>query len=448
MNEGPDELAAMLAAALSDTPAGVEIELSALAARRVALRLVDGAVSEAIDSVLQRVRVRAAVGNQVASVLVGASDLLSVRGAIAEAATRARRAPPRGYFDGFGSETVASPLPTATEEAVIAIAHEVHDEARAAGARISGAVESTTVTRAVATTRGGRAQGAERAIVLALQAAVVGDPATARDCAIAEVGAALDVATRVRKLVADVETHRKAEPPSRGTYDVVLGPAAVGELIEWLSLIGLGGRAVLDGESFLDALDGSASWFSLVDDPRLFGSLGAHFDSEGAPTPPRALVRQGRAAGCVHDRATAAEARTRPAPPFGIVASTGHAAPLDDELGDGAPIARHLAMASGALTDQELLADIDDGLYIPHLHYVNGLIDPPRAVMTGLSRHGLRRITRGRLGAPVVDLRFTESMLSAFARVDGVGARLVTLRGGLGLVRCPALRLRGLALLA
>ena len=52
-------------------------------------------------------------------------------------------------------------------------------------------------------------------------------------------------------------------------------------------------------------------------------------------------------------------------------------------------------------------------------HYVNGLLDTRRALMTGMTRDGLFLIENGRVGRAVRNLRWTESLLDALGRSGG-----------------------------
>ena len=62
---------------------------------------------------------------------------------------------------------------------------------------------------------------------------------------------------------------------------------------------------------------------------------------------------------------------------------------------------------------------MDVSLAVTRFHYVNGLLDPRRALQTGMTRDGLFLIEQGRVTRGVRNLRWTESMLDAFARMDG-----------------------------
>jgi predicted Zn-dependent protease len=225
-----------------------------------------------------------------------------------------------------------------------------------------------------------------------------------------------------------------------GAYDVVLEPAAVAELLEWLALTGLSARTVEDGSSCLAGRAGQRITGPVtIYDDALAGEDGCPtlpFDAEGTPKQRLVFVDGGVADGPAHDRATAARAHTR---------STGHAAPLGDDLFEGGPVPQHLQLAAGPDSVEALLGRVERGLYVARFHYVNGLVDTRRALMTGMTRDGLFLVEHGRLGRGVANLRWTESLLEAFARIDGVGqVRQIVAASLSGAVCvCPAVLVRG-----
>ena len=87
--------------------------------------------------------------------------------------------------------------------------------------------------------------------------------------------------------------------------------------------------------------------------------------------------------------------------------------------------------AGDAASVDALLAGIDRGLYVCRLHYVNGLLEPRRAVMTGLTRDGCFLVEKGKITRAVGNLRFTDSLLEGLARCDGrTRAQPPSRRGG------------------
>ncbi len=73
-------------------------------------------------------------------------------------------------------------------------------------------------------------------------------------------------------------------------------------------------------------------------------------------------------------------------------------------------------------------------------HYVN-IADPAKAVLTGLTRDGTFLIEGGRVSKPVKNLRFTESMISAFSSVEALSRERSLEPEMLGAVLVPAVKL-------
>ena len=78
-------------------------------------------------------------------------------------------------------------------------------------------------------------------------------------------------------------------------------------------------------------------------------------------------------------------------------------------------------------------------------HYTN-VVHPKLAVITGMTRDGTFLVRSGEIVGPVRNLRFTQSYLDALAAVEAVSAERRLLRGELGAVLVPAVRIGALAL--
>jgi predicted Zn-dependent protease len=80
---------------------------------------------------------------------------------------------------------------------------------------------------------------------------------------------------------------------------------------------------------------------------------------------------------------------------------------------------------------------------------VNGLLEPRRAVMTGLTRDGCFLVEKGKITRAVGNMRFTDSFLEALARADAMTSRRVavpTWWSASGACVVPAVRIRGFKL--
>ena len=94
---------------------------------------------------------------------------------------------------------------------------------------------------------------------------------------------------------------------------------------------------------------------------------------------------------------------------------------------------------------EDLIAGIDRGLYVCRLHYVNGLLDTQRAVMTGLTRDGCFLVEKGKIVRAVGNMRMTDSFTDALARADGMTrarSAIPTWWSDAGAVVVPAVRFR------
>lgn len=199
---------------------------------------------------------------------------------------------------------------------------------------------------------------------------------------------------------------------SPGPIDVLLEPPAVAGLLDWFGYIGFGGKQYNEGTSFLSSRLGDqimGPGVTLYDDHAEVAGMGLASDFEGVARRRVELVRDGVAAGVVHDSLSAARAG---------VDSTGHASPPDAELG---PMPMNLAMAPGRSTREEMIASMDRGLVVTRFHYLNGLLDTRRALFTGMTRDGTFLVQKGEIVGAVANLRFTEPMLEAFSRIAAIG---------------------------
>jgi len=203
-----------------------------------------------------------------------------------------------------------------------------------------------------------------------------------------------------------------------GAYDVVLGAPAMATLVEWLSGIAFGAREIHQGTSAVAGRLGeriTGENVGIEEDPFDASDLGfgTPFDREGTWRRRVTLLERGIARGFLCDR-TWGKRMGKP--------STGSAGL--SFFGDGAPEASALHVAPGeAASEEELIAGIKRGLWVRRLHYVNGLLETRRAVMTGLTRDGTFLVENGRIVRAVGGLRFTDSVTEAFGRLDGLTQR-------------------------
>jgi PmbA protein len=228
-----------------------------------------------------------------------------------------------------------------------------------------------------------------------------------------------------------------------GEYPVVFEPDAVGSLLDFLGFLAFNGLSHAEGRGALAGRLGeriAAPAINLADAPRAPRTLPRSFDLEGVPKTPLPLIQDGVAHAVVHDTRSAARAGVR---------STGHAlAPGGASFG---PVPTNLVLTGGGAADEaELMTPIERGIYVTRLWYVNP-VHEKSTLLTGTTRDGTFMIEDGRLGRPLRDVRFTDSILRILEATEALTAsqRLVTegefygRRYATGVVT-PALRAQGL----
>ena len=226
-------------------------------------------------------------------------------------------------------------------------------------------------------------------------------------------------------------TRGKVEP---GEYAVVFDPYVTQDLIDLLSLYGMGGQAVLEGRSWMNDRMGQQVMSPLVsiwDDGCDPAGRPLPFDFEGMPRQRVDIVKQGVVGSPVYDRYTARKAG---------VSSTGHAMPPTFRMLGPVPI--HLFMAPGQSSVEEMIRSTERGLYITRFWYTR-VVHPRECIITGMTRDGVFMIENGELAYPVKNLRFTQSYVQALADVQAVGreSRLLASEWGSIASRVPALKI-------
>jgi len=218
-----------------------------------------------------------------------------------------------------------------------------------------------------------------------------------------------------------------------GDYEVLLSPECVATIAIFLDAYGFSAKVAEEGMSFVQLgeqqFDPTVEIWDDATDPR---SLYVGFDAEGTPKPKLDLVRRGVTTNVLHTRRTAAKAG---------VSSTGHAAPGAEAFG---PFGTNMFVGGGSSSLEELVGDVDRGIYVSTFNYCR-ILDPKTLVVTGLTRNGTFMIENGRITDPISNLRFTQSFIDALGEgnVRGVGSdgRFADSEFGPTFVHAPSMRL-------
>lgn len=194
-----------------------------------------------------------------------------------------------------------------------------------------------------------------------------------------------------------------------GSYDVILEPLAVGDLLLFMSFIGFSAKDVRTGTSFLTGKLGEKVFgenITIRDDVNNENTMPLYFDFEGYQRTSLNLIEKGVAKELSYDVKTAIADNVSP---------TGHSFGYGGD--GGIPI--NIVMDGGNDTLEGLVKSTKKGLLVSRFHYMN-IVDPRQSILTALTRDGLFLIEDGEIKGAVKNMRFTESMLHAFNKVTGI----------------------------
>ena len=195
-----------------------------------------------------------------------------------------------------------------------------------------------------------------------------------------------------------------------GEYEVILEPYAVDELLSFLGFLGFHALAVQEGRSFFSHRFGEKmvdEKVTIYDDGLDPEGLQVPFDFEGVPKKRVTFFERGVAKEVTYDSFTAGRERKD---------STGHGLIAPNTSG---PIPINLFMKGGESSLEEMIQSVRRGIYVTRFHYTN-VVEPMKAVITGMTRDGTFLIEGGEIKRPVKNLRFTESILKALSRVTAI----------------------------
>jgi len=192
-----------------------------------------------------------------------------------------------------------------------------------------------------------------------------------------------------------------------GEYEVILEPYAVSELMSFLGYLGFHALAVQEGRSFFSNRFGEKmvdEKVTIYDDGLDPEGLQVPFDFEGMPKKKVTFFDRGIAREVTYDSFTAGREGKE---------STGHGLIAPNTAG---PIPINLFMKEGESSLGEMIKSVRRGIYVTRFHYTN-VVEPMKAIITGMTRDGTFLIEGGEITRPVKNLRFTESILKALSRV-------------------------------
>jgi predicted Zn-dependent protease len=184
----------------------------------------------------------------------------------------------------------------------------------------------------------------------------------------------------------------------RGQYRTYLAPSAVSELLAMFSWGGLSESSLRRGGSAFRLLQQGEKSFSpafhLTENFQ--HGLVPRFNEWGEIAPMELpIIQAGKLINTLVNSRTAKE--------YGITPNGAN----------GREGLRSPEIAPGNLSQPEILAALDRGLYVSNLHYLNWS-DRPTGRVTGMTRYACFWVENGEIAAPIQNLRFDESLYRCF----------------------------------
>ncbi|BAQ63245.1 TldD/PmbA family protein [Geminocystis sp. NIES-3709] len=184
-----------------------------------------------------------------------------------------------------------------------------------------------------------------------------------------------------------------------GSYRTYLAPAAIADLLGMFSWGGISEASLRQGGSALAKLREGENLSSLFHLKENFHSGNVpRFNDFGEMSPDELpLIVAGKLVNSLISSRTALE--------YGLKSN---GASSFESL-------RSPELASGTLSEKEILKAIGTGLYLSNLHYLNWS-DRRQGKITGMTRYGCFWVENGEIVATIKDLRFDDSLYSFFGK--------------------------------
>lgn len=228
-----------------------------------------------------------------------------------------------------------------------------------------------------------------------------------------------------------VETRNPADIEP-GSFEVVLSPYAVEELMSMLAYLSLSARSVEEHTCFLEGHRGEqlvSPLVSLYDDGLDPAGMPVPFDFEGMPKRHVDFLVHGRGGSVVYDSYSAAKTGHE---------TTGHSLQQPNDIG---PYPLNIFLSAGDSNEADMVAHVEKGIYVTRFWYGNP-VEPRRAVVTGTTRDGTFLIENGRKTHGVRNLRFTQGLVDMFAHTVEISRNRAVLASsyGIGAMVLPSIR--------
>ncbi|HVT43366.1 MAG TPA: TldD/PmbA family protein [Thermoanaerobaculia bacterium] len=210
-----------------------------------------------------------------------------------------------------------------------------------------------------------------------------------------------------------------------GTYPVILEPAAVADLLMYLTFAA-DARAADEGRSFFAKAGGGtkigekvvSERVTIRTDPADPRAPGSPFSGEGLPTKAMPIIEKGVLRNLFYSRFWAEKMKTEPT-----------------------AFPTNLIMEGGSGTLEDLIGGAPNAVLVTRLWYIR-FLDPQTVLLTGLTRDGTYQIEKGRVRHAVKNFRWNDSPVAVLSKIEAMSAP-VRARGSEAenfSIVCPAIR--------
>lgn len=420
---------------------GDQLELVYTGGRSDLTRYTHSEIHQNVSVENMQIYIRVALGKRLGVVVTNTLEEGPLLEAAKQAIELARHQPENPFFEGFPhpaeyerTKTYFEATAKFTPQQRAEMVKRVFAEAERLGFEVSGAFSTSAGEVAVLNSNGLEAYqpltGAEISLVPVSREGMGYADAFSHDVT------ALDFERLTAKALERCSLNKSQREIPLGQYDVILEPGCLAEVMRWLNFIAFRAQAFIEGTSFLSgrlgerAMGENITIYDSVHEPE---AEGLPFDFQGSPKRKVTLIERGINRGVVFDLMSAKQVGAEP---------TGHAGPPDSPYG---PMPWNICMAPGDSSLEEMIASCERGLLVTRFHYLNGFLDPKRAMMTGMTRYGTFLVEDGKLKHAVKNLRWTESMLRAFSNVRAISREreVFSYGGAAGFAVMPAVYIEG-----
>lgn len=377
-------------------------------------RFAGSAVHQHVAEKNQTVILRVVLGKKIAVVTTNILRSSSLRKSLDKAVSLAEVQQPNDEFASLPgpeslpeTKTFSENIRRLTPNTKVGVIKSLLRRVKEKGCRGSGAFSNGEVELAIVNSLGVEAY--QRFSDLFLHLIVENEKSSGYASLVARDPDSLDVDALAQEAIGKTskEDPIQVEP---GEYEVILEPYAVSELLSFLGYLGFHALAVQEGRSFFSNRFGEKmvdEKVTVYDDGLDPEGLQIPFDFEGVAKKKVTFFERGVAKEATYDSFTAGREGKK---------STGHGLIAPNTEG---PVPINLFMERGGSPLEEMIKSVRRGIYVTRFHYTN-VVEPMKAVITGMTRDGTFLIEEGEIKKPIKNLRFTESVLKALSRVTGV----------------------------